>query len=230
MRAQRETVKLMEAAEADSDDITIEKCKYQAQMDEYRDFSQTMGLKTQMERVYGDLKGKVAPSKKQYTAYLQRKEEKHQAWLHSIDAEDTTLKTVAEYEEAKYNKSREYILLKGYAHAVSKGDISVLVGFKVYRDTAAEVEKKIIGMKTSDGIEIKSYATHFIDRVIGQTSSSHPGMRLGVPVEEAYEALKSGKADPAFKIRGDLRQQYFGKTCSVVISITDNKVIQANPI
>lgn len=66
MRAQRETVKLMEAAEADPDDITIEKCKYQAQMDEYRDFSRTMGLKTQMERVYGDLKGKVAPNRSVY--------------------------------------------------------------------------------------------------------------------------------------------------------------------
>lgn len=230
MRAQRETVKLMEAAEADSDDITIEKCKYQAQMDEYRDFSRTMGLKTQMERVYGDLKGKVAPSKKQYQEYKQEKEKKHQEWLHSIGADGTTLKTVAEYEEAKYNKTREYILLKGYAKAVSKGDISVLVGFDVYRQTADEVEKKIIGMETSDGIKIESYATHFIDRVIGQTSTSHPGMRMGVPVDDAYKALKTGKPTQEKKMKsGDVRKMYFGNSCSVVISVTDSRLIQTNP-
>jgi hypothetical protein len=62
MRAQRQKVRLLERGGADPDDVVIEKCKYQAQLDEYRNFSRTMKLPTQMERVYYDLNGRVAPT------------------------------------------------------------------------------------------------------------------------------------------------------------------------
>ena len=59
MRAQREKVKLLEKGDADPDDIMIAKCKYQAQIDEYRAFCEKMELKTQFERVYYDMRGRV---------------------------------------------------------------------------------------------------------------------------------------------------------------------------
>ena len=70
MRAQRQKVRLLQQGKADADDIVIEKCKYQAQIDEYKAFSKTMGLQTQMERVYYDLQGRVAPSKATYEKWL----------------------------------------------------------------------------------------------------------------------------------------------------------------
>ncbi len=230
MRAQREKVKLMQAGDADPDDIVIEKCKYQAQLDEYRSFSKAFGMKTQTERVYYDLNGRVAPSKKQYTAYLQRKEEKHRSWLHSIGADNTTLSTVAKYEAGKYTQSREYLLLKGYSHAVDKGDIHALTGFDLYRKTASDVESKIVGIETSDGVKIEAYTTHFIDRVIGQTSSSHKGMRLGVSVENVADTLTNGNAcEERTLANGNFRRMYKGRKCSVVISVTDKKLIQTTP-
>lgn len=66
MRAQRQKVRLMEEGKADHDDIIIEKAKYQGQLKEYREFSNVMGIKPQMERVYIDGLGRVAPNEKVY--------------------------------------------------------------------------------------------------------------------------------------------------------------------
>ena len=40
--------------------------------------------------------------------------------------------------------NREHILLKGYNHAVEKGEIHVLTGFTVYKNIAQEMKNKII--------------------------------------------------------------------------------------
>ena len=66
MRAQREKVQLLEAGGADPDDIMIERCKYQSQLNEYKDFSRKFNLPGQRERIYYDLRGRVAPSYRDY--------------------------------------------------------------------------------------------------------------------------------------------------------------------
>lgn len=63
MRAQREKVALLKEAGADPDDITIARCKYQLQLDEYGRFCRKMGLKEQRERIYYDRQGRIAPGK-----------------------------------------------------------------------------------------------------------------------------------------------------------------------
>lgn len=64
MRAQRQKVKLLQRAGADQDDIMLARCKYQAQLDEYKAFCQRMGLQEQRERIYYDLQGRVAPGRR----------------------------------------------------------------------------------------------------------------------------------------------------------------------
>ena len=230
MRAQREEVQLLEEGGADSEDITIERCKYQAQLDEYKAFSRAFDLPEQRERIYYDLRGHVAPSQKEYQKWRWEKEKKHRQWLKDIGATETTLNTVDKYTEARYNRTREYILLKGYNHAVEKGDIHVLTGFTVYKSMAQEVEDKVIGLKTFDGISIDSYTTHFIDRVIGQTSTQHKGMRMGVKVGDVCDALKNGAVEKDYVIGDDYRRQYIGASCSVAVSISEQKIIQVNPV
>lgn len=66
MRAQRQKVRLMEEGKADQDDIIIEKARYQGQLAEYREFSNAMDINPQMERVYIDGLGRVAPNEKVY--------------------------------------------------------------------------------------------------------------------------------------------------------------------
>lgn len=74
MRAQREKVDLLKEAGADKDDITIARCKYQAQLDEYKRFCKKMGLKENRERIYYDKRGRVAPSQKTYRNYIKEDE------------------------------------------------------------------------------------------------------------------------------------------------------------
>lgn len=64
MRAQREQVELLKAGGADYDVVTLARCKYQAQLDEYAKFSDKMGLVQERERIYLDMRGRVAPADK----------------------------------------------------------------------------------------------------------------------------------------------------------------------
>lgn len=61
MRAQREKVRLLQKAGADEETIMLARCKYQAQLDEYKAFCRKMDLVEQRERIYYDMRGRVAP-------------------------------------------------------------------------------------------------------------------------------------------------------------------------
>lgn len=236
MRAQRQKVDLLKAAGADKDEITIARCKYQAQLDEYARFCKKMGLKEQRERIYYDMRGRVATNTKEqnarYTAEMiknaDRDSKEYQKYKNILKDTDIDL---AEFRQIKYNNPKKYELIKGYEKAVSKGDVHALTGFKVYEETAAIIDSDIVGITTSEGIKISSYTTHFVDRVIGQTTEPHENMRQGTPVGDVKDALENpirvGKEKTMEN--GDVRQIYYGKRASVVISITDKRVIQATP-
>lgn len=155
----------------------------------------------------------------------------YQQWIHDIGASDAAPKTLAKYYQEKYNNSPAYQLLKGYSHAVDKGDIHPLVGFEQYQKSAAEIEQKIVGVTTSTGVTIESFATHFIDRIIGQTSTPHADMRCGVTVDAALDALKNPVKLGSVRTldNGDIRQTLYGKHATVTISIRDKRLIQTNP-
>ena len=64
MRAQREKVRLLEAGGADQDEIILHKAKYQGQLNEYSRFCRKMSLTEERERIYLDMRGKVATNNK----------------------------------------------------------------------------------------------------------------------------------------------------------------------
>ena len=64
MRAQRQKVRLMQEGGADPEDIVIAKARYQGQLQEYKRFCSDINLTPQMERVYIDGLGRVAPGSK----------------------------------------------------------------------------------------------------------------------------------------------------------------------
>ena len=63
MRAQRQKVQLLKEGGADPDEVMLAKCKYQGQLDEYARFSKKMGIKQERERIYLDVRGRVAPER-----------------------------------------------------------------------------------------------------------------------------------------------------------------------
>lgn len=76
MRAQREKVELLKEGGADKDDVMLARCKYQAQLDEYKRFSKAMKLPEQRERIYYDMKGRIAPPRDVYQKFLAEQAEK----------------------------------------------------------------------------------------------------------------------------------------------------------
>lgn len=237
MRAQRQKVKLLKDNGADPDDVMLARAKYQGQLDEYARFSKKMGLKQERERIYLDMKGRVATNTKKqnakYTSEMIKNADKDskeykRKYENLLKYDGISLAT---FRQLKYNDLERYELLKGYAKAVGKEDIHILTGFKFYEKTANDVQKSLVGVTTSDGVVISSFTTHFIDRVIGQTSTTHPGMRLGTPVQDIKDALENPIriGDKKIMSDGDERQKYFGNRASVVISTTDKKLIQATP-
>ena len=68
MRAQREKIDALKAAKVSSDEITLAKAKYQAQLNEYSRFCRQMGLKEQRERIYYDMRGRLATNSKNQNA------------------------------------------------------------------------------------------------------------------------------------------------------------------
>lgn len=69
MRAQRQKAQLLKQGGADSDDILNARCKYQAMLDEYKEFSKKFHLPEQRERIYYDLRGRVASSQRTYETW-----------------------------------------------------------------------------------------------------------------------------------------------------------------
>lgn len=88
MRAQREKVELLKEAGADPDEIMIARAKYQAQLNEYAQFSRKMGLPEQRERIYQDMRGRVAPSK---DTYKQTAAEAREKYGRTSDLENLTM-------------------------------------------------------------------------------------------------------------------------------------------
>lgn len=68
MRAQREKVRALQKGKADQDEILAHKMKYQGQLNEYARFSKKIGLRQERERIYLDMKGRVAPDLRKFIA------------------------------------------------------------------------------------------------------------------------------------------------------------------
>lgn len=214
------------AREAAGEDTGPAAAKIQAWNAKQKDFLNQTGLKRQSSREEA-----AGWTGRKATEASRQANENHRAWLKSIGADETTLKTLDNYYAGKYDNSPEYELLRGYAKAVDKGDISPLVGFDLYQEVDREITEKLIGQKTVTGLVIESRTTHFIDRVIGQTSTSHKDMRCGVAVDDVLHTLVSPVrlGNVRYLPDGDIRQTYHGEKSSVAVSIRDKRIIQTNP-
>ena len=158
----------------------------------------------------------------------------------SKDCNINNIDSLAKYYDIKYNDTKRFNLLSGYVSAVKKQDISPLVSFEFYEQKAKAIGDALIGIPNSCGIEIKGFVPHFVDRVIGQTSTSHSNMRLGTEISSIVDALSNPieiskpKYVNAKRRSGkqfvDERITITGQNCKLTFSLTDQVLIQANPI
>ena len=142
-------------------------------------------------------------------------------------------KTLAGYQELKYNDNENYRFLQGYILAQEKRDIYTLVSFEVYQKVSREIDELFVG-KIFSGIKIKGKVTHFIDRVIGQyQESNYPkkGWRQGVTYDDILQTLQS-PIDKSEKIttEGKKSLSFYGERCKVTLNPETGILIQTNPL
>lgn len=76
-----------------------------------------------------------------------------------------------------------------------KGKFSPLVGYDHYKKLHNEINNSLVGLTTTNGIEITGQSDHFIERVIGVIKDPDTGKkRLGVELQDIQDALTNGKA------------------------------------
>ena len=117
MRAQREKVQLLQAGSADPEEITVARAKYQGQLNEYARFSRQMGLKQERDRIYLDMRGRVATNTKRqnakYTVDMIRNAERDsKQYTRYKNIIGDSVGSLADFRQMKYNDSGKFNVLK----------------------------------------------------------------------------------------------------------------------
>lgn len=137
------------------------------------------------------------------------------------------------FENMKYNNSPECKLMNAYITSVKKGKFSPLVGYDHYKKLHNEINNSLVGLTTTNGIEITGQSDHFIERVIGVIKDPDTGKkRLGVELQDIQDALTNGKA-MKLKIsrdkNGNILYDEDGKPKISQLFVTDKCAVSINP-
>ena len=233
MRAQREKIQLLKEGGADPDDVMLAKAKYQGMLDQYAVFSKKMGIPQQRERIYYDLRGRVATNTKRqnakYTPGMIRnatRDSNQYDRYKSIIGD--SVGSLADFRQMKYNDPEEFRLLTDYMNSVKNGMISPLSGFENYKTLYETVEKDIVGMKTSTGLKIAGQSKHFMERVIGtkEDPKTHRP-RSGVSIEDIRDALLHGEVKRRKRDPNSIK--FVTDNCIVSVNPNTGILIQCNP-
>jgi len=111
MRAQREKVQMLQDGGADRQEV--QKAKYQGQLNEYAAFSRKMGLKEERERIYLDMRGKIATNNKTQNKLfppemIQNALKDIAQYKRYKEVLGDSVGTLAKFGQVKYNDSEEW--------------------------------------------------------------------------------------------------------------------------
>ena len=144
------------------------------------------------------------------------------------------VKLFDDFQKIKYNDTKEWDIVKGYTGIVQKGEISPLVKYSNFKKHHNELEDKLIGMKTTDGVKIKSVSYHFTGRAIGTHDWANPNnskeimKKLNhkhVPSEDIEKCLANGSI---IKKRSNSVLLELDGRCGVTYNLITNTLIQCN--
>lgn len=155
----------------------------------------------------------------------------HTEWLKTINAQSTSLNTVAKYYDAKYNNTEEYQLLSKYSYSVQHGNISPLAGFDNYISGYHRIEAELVGPKSINGLEVTGQSMHFMERVLGtikDPKTERP--RDGVEVSDVISCVLNGTTRGIkYDAAGRPSLLFFSDKCAVSINPDTGELIQCNP-
>ncbi len=135
--------------------------------------------------------------------------------------------SIEDFEKIRYNKD-EWRMFKDYATGIKNGVVTPLADFALYKSISQETDDKLIGLTTSNGIQIAEKTGHFVCRVIGSVEQR----RNGVQIDDIKEALTNQNAEvrPVLTTKAGHSQSFRLAGVEVSINPDTGKLIQANPI
>lgn len=237
MRAQREKVQLLQHVGTDPQEVMLMKAKYQGQLNEYAKFSKKMKLEQERERIYLDMRGRIATNSKQQNSMfppemIQNASSDIAQYKKYKEILGDSIGSLVKFGQLKYNDSEKWGLLQTYMKSVKEGMISMMSGFDNYVNLHKEIELTVVGIKTSNDIRITGQSKHFLERVIGTMEDQKTKRpRSGVTIEEIIDALRNplDLKNPQADRNGKISQKYIGKKATVSINPENGMLIQCNP-
>lgn len=135
--------------------------------------------------------------------------------------------SIEEYVQMRYNAD-EWKAFDAYTKLIRSGELSSLADFQLYQRISKEMDEKLVGITTSNGIKVTGKSDHSIARVIGSVEQR----RNGVSVDDVLEALTSDTSEQLqIKEYKNGRSQKF-RTSVVEVSVNPDtgNIIQVNPV
>lgn len=77
--------------------------------------------------------------------------------------------TIEDFAKIRYNED-DWKAFKAYTSSIKTGELTPFANFKLYQNISKEMDEKIIGIVTSNGIKITGKSNHSIARVIGSVN------------------------------------------------------------
>ena len=143
------------------------------------------------------------------------------------------VKLFDDFQKIKYNDTKEWDIVKGYTGIVQKGEISPLVKYSNFKKHHNKLEDKLIGMKTTDGVKIKSVSYHFTGRAIGTHDWANPNnskeimKKLNhkhVPSEALLKCVNEGKLSK----KTNESCVFYTEECQIAINPHTGNLVQCN--
>lgn len=134
--------------------------------------------------------------------------------------------SIEEFAKIRYNKD-DWKAFKSYTSSIKSGELTPLADFKLYKNISKEMDQKLIGIVTSNGIKVTGKSNHSIARVIGSVEQR----RSGVSVAEVLDALTSESAEilPVKELKNGKSQKFKNQKVEVTINPDAGNIIQVNP-
>jgi len=143
-----------------------------------------------------------------------------------IKGDDSNEKSIASNDSMLYNEmlSKEK---EAYKRLVDDGSLTPLADFELFQKISNEIDEKLVGMTTPNGIEITGKSDHYIARTIGSVEQK----RNGVSVDKAISIITTPDRISAPNMKNGAGQKYIKEGVgTVTINPKTGNLIQVNPL
>lgn len=135
--------------------------------------------------------------------------------------------SIEEFAKIKYN-DEEWKLFKSYTFSIKSGELTPLADFDLYKTISKEMDDKLLGVVTSNGLTITGKSNHSISRVIGSVEQR----RNGVQVSDVLDALTNAESEvlPVRTFKNGRSQKFRNGIVEVSVNPDTGNIIQVNPV